>query len=141
MELQINLANAGTVKFGTDTPEGTVRREFPEDLHVLDSMDMISYDQVYDCYFSDRFFDLTPGIPDDGRLEAANMRAITTVPLDNGIRTGIVITLPGRCPPSDMLDLYQAATAAGYEMQPVLVLGRGSCVFSQFTLCRDDIRG
>lgn len=126
--------DVGHAQFATiDTPD-QVFRAFPSELHVLESFDQLTYDQVYDHLFTDKFFDLSPAILDNEHLEAANQRC--TYANSEGAVV-VCISLPGRMAPNEKMHLYTNAVAAGYTMGAILEHGLGACVYSEFTIHKD----
>lgn len=131
----------GKANFGTDDVEGQVFKEFPDQLHILESFDILTYDQVWDHLFTDKFFELTPSSLDNGIMEAANQRCVYTnsADMESEVRIFVTISLPGRLAPNEKLHLMQNAVAAGYTIEPIRLHGLGACVYSEITISKDPV--
>lgn len=138
---QITVSDAaGSAQFATEDADGQTFKPFPEQLHVLESFDQLTYDQVWDYLFTDKFFELTPAavIGVKRRLEACSQRA--TYVMNEG-KIVVAITLPGRLAPNEKLRLYQNATTAGYTIEPIRLHGLGACVFSEIHIYKGVVDG
>lgn len=133
----------GQANFGTEDIPGQVFKEFPPELHILESCDFLSYEKVWDHLFTDKFFDLTPAILDNMHMEAANQRCVfsNSADMEAEHRIYVTISLPGRMAPNEKLHLLQNATAAGYTIEPIRLHGMGCSIYSEITISKDPVNG
>lgn len=133
MIIPADLDNAN-VSFGVEADENAVYRPFPAQIHMLESVDFISYEAALLCMTDENTFFQLQSVKE---ITGDGQRCVKMIPdpfEDTGEVTAIVVSLPGIVQPDVLLALYQEAGKAGHHMMPTLRHGIGSCEYTVFTL-------
>lgn len=121
------------VKFGVDADKDTVYAPFPAQIHMIDSIDFISYDAALLCMTDENTFFQLQSVD---KITGAEQRCITVIPdpfVDDEQVTAITVSLPGIMSPDVLLALYQNSGKAGHHMMPTLRRGIGACEYTIIT--------
>jgi hypothetical protein len=118
--LTINTsASAGRINFKVDPDENAVYREWPKEFFVLQSVDVLTYDQVLDAFTDEPTF---CGLQAVNSITGSRQRVVGLIQDPNDVvkeqMTAIQISLDGIISADVMLALHQNAQAAGHLLLP-----------------------
>lgn len=133
-QLDINVdPHAGTIKFSTTLPEDNAPREWPKEFYVRQSVNILTYDDVYDYFTNDdKWFSLSAV----KMITGSGQRRVGEI--DNPYGTGkclaMSICLDGVIDAATMNSLFTMVQQAGHLMLPKYQSGAEGSTVTVFTI-------